>query len=82
MMILVIISFTKSLMLKFIEKANPSLFAKYPYLFLPGVVSIGFVLVIQFSLPYTVIFFVYGIITMLDQITKKDWLNPNLREMK
>lgn len=69
-------------MLEFVKSANPSIFAKYPYLFLPAVVSVGFYITIHCALPYTVIFFVYGIITMMDQITMKDWVNPNLREIK
>ena len=69
-------------MIKYLEKANPSLFAKYPYFFLPAVVIVGYTATFYLSLPYTVIFFIYGIIPMMDQIAKKDWVNPNLREMK
>ena len=69
-------------MLEFVKSANPSLFAKYPYLFLPAVVSVGFYLTIHCEMAYTVVFFIYGIITMMDQITMKDWVNPNLREIK
>ena len=61
---------------------KPSLTNRKPYYFLSMLIVCGLFLGVFMEMPYIIIFFIYGLIPLMDEYTSKDWTNPTLKEVK
>lgn len=68
--------------LSLLRSYKPKISNRKPYYLLSSIIIAGLLIGYALDMPYIIIFFLYGILPMLDQYTSQDWDNPSLKEIK